>query len=214
MNGKHIVSLILALLLVFSLAACGSSSAEIQEISEAFVTPTPAEDEPETTEEPEETPAEVTDEDEIADEEELSDDAEVEIEDTDDAETEPTATATATTAAPTATAAPTVAAASSATSTPAPTDVPTATNTPEPTEVPATEAPAETESASKPTASDAAAYIGKSASSLASAIGQPNSKSYSSSCIGDGEDGEWYYDGFTVYTYRDTDGTETVEDVF
>ena len=34
------------------------------------------------------------------------------------------------------------------------------------------------------------------------------------SCIGDGEDGIWYYDGFTVYTYRGTDGSERVEDVF
>ena len=30
---------------------------------------------------------------------------------------------------------------------------------------------------------------------------------------GEGEDGELYYDGFTVYTYRDTDGSESVYDV-
>lgn len=48
---------------------------------------------------------------------------------------------------------------------------------------------------------------------LIEAIGQPNDSSYASSCIGDGEDGELYYDGFTVYTYRDTDGTESVFDV-
>lgn len=64
-----------------------------------------------------------------------------------------------------------------------------------------------------PTASDAAAYIGRSTSSLAAAIGQPSGKSYASSCLGEGEDGEWYYDGFTVYTYRDTSGAETVQDV-
>ena len=37
--------------------------------------------------------------------------------------------------------------------------------------------------------------------------------SYASSCLGPGEDGELYYDGFTVYTYRDPDGTENVYDV-
>ncbi len=45
------------------------------------------------------------------------------------------------------------------------------------------------------------------------AIGEPISSTYASSCIGEGEDGEWYYDGFTVYTYRDTDGSESVYDV-
>ena len=59
----------------------------------------------------------------------------------------------------------------------------------------------------------AQSMIGGSAADLASAIGQPSSTSYASSCLGDGEDGEWYYDGFTVYTYRDTDGTENVYDV-
>lgn len=49
---------------------------------------------------------------------------------------------------------------------------------------------------------------------MAAAIGQPNSKSYASSCLGEGEDGEWYYSGFTVYTYRDPSGSETVQDVF
>ena len=29
-------------------------------------------------------------------------------------------------------------------------------------------------------------------------------------CLGEGEDGNLYYDGFTVYTYRDVDGTEVV----
>ncbi|MBQ3356680.1 MAG: hypothetical protein IJG45_06145 [Oscillospiraceae bacterium] len=48
---------------------------------------------------------------------------------------------------------------------------------------------------------------------LIAKIGKPVSESYASSCLGDGEDGELYYDGFTVYTYRDTDGTETVYDV-
>ncbi len=55
--------------------------------------------------------------------------------------------------------------------------------------------------------------IGEDIGALYEAIGEPQDASYASSCIGDGEDGELYYDGFNVYTYRDTDGTETVSDV-
>ena len=60
----------------------------------------------------------------------------------------------------------------------------------------------------------ALSYVGRSAAELAAAIGQPTSTEYATSCIGDGEDGIWYYDGFTVYTFRGTDGSERVEDVF
>ncbi len=59
----------------------------------------------------------------------------------------------------------------------------------------------------------AVSCIGKPLSALTEQIGEPASVSYSSSCLGDGEDGELYYDGFTVYTYRDTDGSENVYDV-
>ena len=45
---------------------------------------------------------------------------------------------------------------------------------------------------------------------LIEAIGEPESSDYAPSCLGEGEDGNLYYDGFTVYTYRDTDGEETV----
>ena len=45
---------------------------------------------------------------------------------------------------------------------------------------------------------------------LIAAIGEPNSSDYAPSCLGEGEDGNLYYDGFTVYTYRDTSGAETV----
>ena len=55
--------------------------------------------------------------------------------------------------------------------------------------------------------------IGEELSSLTAAIGEPESSSYASSCLGPGEDGELYYDGFTVYTYRDPDGTENIYDV-
>ena len=42
------------------------------------------------------------------------------------------------------------------------------------------------------------------------ACGESNSSDYAPSCLGEGEDGNLYYDGFTVYTYRDTSGAETV----
>ena len=41
---------------------------------------------------------------------------------------------------------------------------------------------------------------------LIQAIGAPVSTDYAPSCLGDGEDGNLYYDGFTVYTYRDATG--------
>lgn len=79
---------------------------------------------------------------------------------------------------------------------------------------PAASAPAETKPAepAKPTASQASGYVGSSASALESALGTPISKSYSPSCMGEGEDGIWTYDGFTVYTYKEG-GSETVEAV-
>lgn len=87
--------------------------------------------------------------------------------------------------------------------TPAPTPAPTPTPAPAPAPEPA---PA-------PTAAQAAAYIGGAASVLESALGAPRSKSYAPSCLGEGEDGSWAYDGFTVYTFRSASGAETVEAV-
>lgn len=58
----------------------------------------------------------------------------------------------------------------------------------------------------------ASAYIGRSVSSLIAAIGQPKGRDYAPSCLGDGEDGELFYDGFTVYTYR-ANGKEIVQDI-
>lgn len=83
-----------------------------------------------------------------------------------------------------------------------------------PASKPAASAPAETKPAepAKPTASQASGYVGSSASALESALGAPTSKSYSPSCMGEGEDGIWTYDGFTVYTYKEG-GSETVEAV-
>lgn len=51
--------------------------------------------------------------------------------------------------------------------------------------------------------------IGKPVSELYDRIGYPNSSDYAPSCMGDGEDGNLYYDGFIVYTYREGD-TESV----
>ena len=41
---------------------------------------------------------------------------------------------------------------------------------------------------------------------------EPSGSSYAPSCLGPGEDGELYYDGFTVATYREGD-KEIVWDV-
>ena len=66
--------------------------------------------------------------------------------------------------------------------------------------------------AKTPSKETAQSYIGKSASSMIAAMGSPISSQYSPSCMGDGEDGELYYNGFTVYTYREN-GQEKVTDV-
>ena len=55
--------------------------------------------------------------------------------------------------------------------------------------------------------------IDHTADELISAIGEPNGSSYASSCMGSGQDGELYYNDFTVCTYLE-DGVETVVDVY
>ena len=96
------------------------------------------------------------------------------------------------------------------------------------TSVPADPAPAETdapelpnepalEQTPEPTADPAAAEriqaakncIGGTTAALYTAIGYPMTSDYASSCLGSGQDGNLYYDGFTVYTYREN-GVETV----
>ena len=91
-----------------------------------------------------------------------------------------------------------------------------------PTEEPAATEPAATEPAAEPEETEPAAepedslletaktFEGADVNELIAAIGEPESSDYAPSCLGEGEDGNLYYDGFTVYTYRDTDGTETV----
>ncbi len=51
--------------------------------------------------------------------------------------------------------------------------------------------------------------IDKSVEELYQLIGKPESSDYAKSCMGAGDDGNLYYDGFTVYTYREGD-EETV----
>lgn len=71
----------------------------------------------------------------------------------------------------------------------------------------------ETETPEEPTAAEIArSLIGEDISMLYAAIGEPESSDYASSCLGDGEDGNLYYDGFVVYTYREN-GKESVYDV-
>ena len=59
----------------------------------------------------------------------------------------------------------------------------------------------------------AKALIDSPVDKLYSAIGYPVDTMYASSCLGEGEDGELYYDGFTVYTYRENEDNETIYDV-
>ena len=88
-----------------------------------------------------------------------------------------------------------------------PTAAPTeATQAPEVTEAP-TQEPTGTEA---PDLKELAkSCIGKSVEELYELIGEPESSDYATSCLGEGEDGNLYYDGFTVYTYREGD-EETV----
>ena len=85
----------------------------------------------------------------------------------------------------------------------------------EPAEASQTEEPAAAEDA--PTVDEQIALvqslIDEPVDQLYEAIGYPEDTAYASSCLGPGEDGEFYYDGFTVYTYRDPDGNEVVYDV-
>ena len=94
--------------------------------------------------------------------------------------------------------------------TPVPAPEPAAA-TPEPSAEPEPEPSAEPEPESGSDAKAAAeALIGSDVSELYEAIGYPVSSSYAPSCLGDGEDGELIYDGFTVYTFKAASGAETV----
>ena len=80
---------------------------------------------------------------------------------------------------------------------------------PEASEAPAEESDAPAEEEPSPLEA-AKAFEGAPLEDLIAAVGEPLSSDYAPSCLGEGEDGNLYYDGFTVFTYRDVDGSETV----
>ena len=111
------------------------------------------------------------------------------------------------------------------TETPAPPETP-ATAAPAATEAPASEEPAVTEAPAEPEGDGAEDRVagmielvlslkGKPVQELYDAIGMPTGEAeYASSClVTGGRDGVLPYDGFTVYTLVQPDGTETVYDV-
>lgn len=77
-----------------------------------------------------------------------------------------------------------------------------------------TEAPTEAATEGDSLKAQAESCIGKTVEELIALIGEPQSSDYAPSCLnpGVGEDGNLYYDGFTVYTYK-VDGVEEVVDV-
>ena len=79
-------------------------------------------------------------------------------------------------------------------------------------ETPAEE-PAEDEKETNPLYEQALALIDCSVEELYDTVGMPIDYMYADSCLGEGEDGELYYDGFTVYTYRDLEDNEHIYDV-
>ena len=199
---KKLTAMLLALTLCFGLAACGGNTAQDDTKDESQTVQTgkteDKKDEAKTEEKSDETETKTDDK--------TSTDSKTEDKTT---ETKPVTSSTnTTTAKPSASAG--TSKPSASTSKPAasaPASKPAQSK-------PAASAPAETKPAepAKPTASQASGYVGSSASALESALGAPTSKSYSPSCMGEGEDGIWTYDGFTVYTYKEG-GSETVEAV-
>lgn len=201
---KKLTAMLLALTLCFGLAACGGNTAQDDTKDESQTVQTgkteDKKDEAKTEEKSDETKTKTDDK--------TSTDSKTEDKTT---KTKPVTSSTNTT-----TAKPSGSAGTSKPSTSTSTSKPAA-SAPESKPAqskPAASAPAETKPAepAKPTASQASGYVGSSASALESALGAPTSKSYSPSCMGEGEDGIWTYDGFTVYTYKEG-GSETVEAV-
>ncbi len=87
------------------------------------------------------------------------------------------------------------------------TAAPAADETPAAAEPAVTETPAADEAAGDASLLDTAKqFEGEPLEDLIAAVGEPESSDYAPSCLGDGEDGNLYYDGFTVYTYRDDSG--------
>ena len=201
---KKLTAMLLALTLCFGLAACGGNTAPDDTKDESQTVQTgkteDKKDEAKTEEKSDETKTEDA-KTETKTDDKTSTDSKTEDKTN---ETKPVTSSTNTT-----TAKPSAPASTSKPS--ASTSKPAASA---PASKPAASAPAETKPAepAKPTASQASGYVGSSASALESALGAPTSKSYSPSCMGEGEDGIWTYDGFTVYTSKEG-GSETVEAV-
>ena len=199
---KKLTAMLLALTLCFGLAACGGNTAQDDTKDESQTVQTgkteDKKDEAKTEEKSDETKTETKTDDKTSTDSKTEDKTN---------ETKPVTSSTnTTTAKPSASAG--TSKPSASTSKPAasaPASKPAQSK-------PAASAPAEAKPAepAKPTASQASGYVGSSASALESALGAPTSKSYSPSCMGEGEDGIWTYDGFTVYTYKEG-GSETVE---
>lgn len=208
---KKLTAMLLALTLCFGLAACSGNTAQDDTKDESQTVQTgkteDKKDEAKTEEKSDETKTEGA-KTETKTDDKTSTDSKTEDKTT---ETKPVTSSTnTTTAKPSGSAGTSKPSASTSTSKPAasaPESKPAQSK-------PAASAPAETKPAepAKPTASQASGYVGSSASALESALGAPISKSYSPSCMGEGEDGIWTYDGFTVYTYKEG-GSETVEAV-
>ncbi|MBR0355028.1 MAG: hypothetical protein IJK35_06620 [Oscillospiraceae bacterium] len=92
---------------------------------------------------------------------------------------------------------------------------PEETAAPEQEAAPAPEAESEDASENDPAATveQVLAMQGQSVDDLIEWLGEPLSREYSSSCLVDGgQDGQLVYEGFTVYTLVQPDGTETVYD--
>lgn len=207
---KKLTAMLLALTLCFGLAACGGNTAQDDTKDESQTVQTGKTEDKKDEAKTEEKSDEVKTEDAKTEtDDKTSTDSKTEDKTN---ETKPVTSSTNTTN--TTTAKPS---ASASTSKPSASTSKPAASAPESKPAqskPAASAPAETKPAepAKPTASQASGYVGSSASALESALGAPTSKSYSPSCMGEGEDGIWTYDGFTVYTYKEG-GSETVEAV-
>ena len=96
----------------------------------------------------------------------------------------------------------------------APTEAPSKAED-QPADAPADKPAAEDEAPEEPTPDPVEivkGLIDQPIEDLYAQIGEPESSDYAPSCMGDGEDGMLFYDGFIVYTYREGD-TETVYDV-
>ena len=112
--------------------------------------------------------------------------------------------------APAATAAPTQAPTAAPTEAPAATEAPVVTEAP----APATEAPEPDANAAEEAKALVLSMKDQPVEDLIARLGEPLDRAYSSSClVQGGQDGVLTYDGFTVYTLVQPDGTETVYDV-